>query len=147
MCGINGIFAYGGGAPPVDADELMRSRECMRSRGPDAADVWISDDGRVGLEFDLTSGRGSFGTLVLFGQSSGAVPPVDPQILNTRGFSALLCFGTILVLYSEGGPVNGSVTLEQDQSIIGESMGPTNSGALIGSNSAIAGSGRSANGS
>jgi asparagine synthase (glutamine-hydrolysing) len=49
MCGINGIFAYGGGAPPVDAEELMRSRECMRSRGPDAADVWISEDGRVGL--------------------------------------------------------------------------------------------------
>jgi asparagine synthase (glutamine-hydrolysing) len=49
MCGINGIFAYGGGAPPVDAEELMRSRECMRSRGPDAADVWLSEDGRVGL--------------------------------------------------------------------------------------------------
>jgi asparagine synthase (glutamine-hydrolysing) len=49
MCGINGIFAYGGGAPPVDADELSRSRECMRSRGPDAADVWISEDRKVGL--------------------------------------------------------------------------------------------------
>ncbi|HEY0144345.1 MAG TPA: asparagine synthase (glutamine-hydrolyzing) [Thermoanaerobaculia bacterium] len=47
MCGINGIFAYG--APPVDADELVRSRECMRSRGPDAGDLWISDDRRVGL--------------------------------------------------------------------------------------------------
>jgi asparagine synthase (glutamine-hydrolysing) len=47
MCGINGIFAYGGGA--VDRDELLVSRECMRSRGPDAADLWISDDGRVGL--------------------------------------------------------------------------------------------------
>jgi asparagine synthase (glutamine-hydrolysing) len=49
MCGINGIFAYAADAPPVDAEELMRSRECMRSRGPDAADVWISDDSRVGL--------------------------------------------------------------------------------------------------
>jgi asparagine synthase (glutamine-hydrolysing) len=49
MCGINGIFAYRDGAPPVDAEELMRSRECMRSRGPDAADVWVSDDRRVGL--------------------------------------------------------------------------------------------------
>ena len=49
MCGINGIFAYGGAAPPVDAEELMRSRECMRSRGPDAADVWLSEDARVGL--------------------------------------------------------------------------------------------------
>ena len=49
MCGINGIFAYGDGAAPVDAEELMRSRECMRSRGPDAADVWVSGDGKVGL--------------------------------------------------------------------------------------------------
>ena len=49
MCGINGIFAYRDGAAPVDAEELMRSRECMRSRGPDAADVWVSADGNVGL--------------------------------------------------------------------------------------------------
>ncbi len=49
MCGINGIFAYRDGAPLVDGDELIRSRECMRSRGPDAADVWVSEDGRVGL--------------------------------------------------------------------------------------------------
>lgn len=49
MCGINGIFAYRDGAPPVDAEELVASRECMRSRGPDAADVWVSGDGRVGL--------------------------------------------------------------------------------------------------
>src|SRR5688572_32083828 len=49
MCGINGIFSYSAAAPPVDPDELLRSRECMRSRGPDAADSWISDDRRVGL--------------------------------------------------------------------------------------------------
>jgi asparagine synthase (glutamine-hydrolysing) len=49
MCGINGIFAYRDGAPPVDAEELVRSRECMRSRGPDAAEVWVSEDGKVGL--------------------------------------------------------------------------------------------------
>jgi len=49
MCGINGIFAWRDGAPPVNGEELVRSRECMRSRGPDAADVWISPDGRVGL--------------------------------------------------------------------------------------------------
>ena len=49
MCGINGIFAYAADAPPVDREELLASRECMRSRGPDAADVWLSDDGRVGL--------------------------------------------------------------------------------------------------
>ncbi|HEX8253590.1 MAG TPA: asparagine synthase (glutamine-hydrolyzing) [Thermoanaerobaculia bacterium] len=49
MCGINGIFAYAADAPPVDRDELQASRECMRSRGPDAADSWVSDDERVGL--------------------------------------------------------------------------------------------------
>jgi asparagine synthase (glutamine-hydrolysing) len=49
MCGINAIYAYGGDAAPVDADELLRSRECMRLRGPDAADVWVGDDRRVGL--------------------------------------------------------------------------------------------------
>ncbi len=49
MCGINGIFAYGPDAPPVDREELLRSRECMRSRGPDAADQWVSNDARVGL--------------------------------------------------------------------------------------------------
>jgi asparagine synthase (glutamine-hydrolysing) len=49
MCGINGIFAYASDAPPVDREELTTSRECMRSRGPDAADLWISSDARVGL--------------------------------------------------------------------------------------------------
>lgn len=49
MCGINGIFAYARDAAPVDTEELLASRECMRSRGPDAADVWISGDRRVGL--------------------------------------------------------------------------------------------------
>jgi asparagine synthase (glutamine-hydrolysing) len=49
MCGINGIFAYGEAAPPVDPTELDATRECMVTRGPDAADSWISPDGRVGL--------------------------------------------------------------------------------------------------
>src|SRR5688572_29828309 len=49
MCGINAIYAYREGSPPVDRDELIASRECMRSRGPDAADVWVGGDGRVGL--------------------------------------------------------------------------------------------------
>jgi asparagine synthase (glutamine-hydrolysing) len=49
MCGINAIYAFHPSAPPVDADELMRTREAMRSRGPDAAGHWLSDDRRVGL--------------------------------------------------------------------------------------------------
>src|SRR5438045_3596295 len=49
MCGINAIFAYRDSAPNVDRDELIATRECMRSRGPDAADLWIAPDGRVGF--------------------------------------------------------------------------------------------------
>jgi asparagine synthase (glutamine-hydrolysing) len=49
MCGINGIFSYHTSAAPVDLEELTRTRESMRSRGPDAAGMWISSDGRVGL--------------------------------------------------------------------------------------------------
>jgi asparagine synthase (glutamine-hydrolysing) len=49
MCGINTIYAYRDAAPPVDRDELVATRECLRSRGPDAADAWVSPGGRVGL--------------------------------------------------------------------------------------------------
>jgi len=49
MCGINAIYAYRAGAAGVDREELIVTRECMRSRGPDAADLWISPDGCVGL--------------------------------------------------------------------------------------------------
>src|SRR6185369_6718299 len=49
MCGINGIFAYGEAAAPVDEAELLRTRERMRMRGPDGAGLWISPDRKVGL--------------------------------------------------------------------------------------------------
>src|SRR2546430_8509418 len=49
MCGINAIFAYKHNAAPVDEKELIAPREWMRSRGPDAASLWISPDARVGL--------------------------------------------------------------------------------------------------
>jgi asparagine synthase (glutamine-hydrolysing) len=49
MCGINGIYAYRDSAPSVDREELVATRECMHSRGPDAGDAWIGADGRVGL--------------------------------------------------------------------------------------------------
>ncbi|HUJ14774.1 MAG TPA: asparagine synthase (glutamine-hydrolyzing) [Thermoanaerobaculia bacterium] len=49
MCGINAIYAYRDSAPAVDREELVATRECMRSRGPDAASMWISADARVGL--------------------------------------------------------------------------------------------------
>src|SRR5438034_2636063 len=49
MCGIAGVFAYGGGAPPVDPAELEAMNERMRPRGPDAGGLWIAAEGRVGL--------------------------------------------------------------------------------------------------
>ncbi|MDP9361106.1 MAG: asparagine synthase (glutamine-hydrolyzing) [Acidobacteriota bacterium] len=49
MCGINAIFAWRDEAPAVDRDEVIATRECMHSRGPDAGNAWFSDDGRVGL--------------------------------------------------------------------------------------------------
>src|SRR5258707_13852158 len=49
MCGINGIVSYRAGGPLVDLDELTRTREAMRARGPDAAGTWMSSDGRTGF--------------------------------------------------------------------------------------------------
>src|SRR6476619_7371845 len=49
MCGINGIVSLGPEAPPVDREELLRTRESMTARGPDDAGAWVSVDGRVGL--------------------------------------------------------------------------------------------------
>src|SRR5260221_3858759 len=49
MCGINAIYAWHPSAPPVDSDELIRTREAMRARGPDAAGAWVSPDARVAL--------------------------------------------------------------------------------------------------
>jgi len=49
MCGINAIYAFHPSAQPVDEEELLRTRECMRLRGPDAAGQWFSDDRRVAL--------------------------------------------------------------------------------------------------
>jgi asparagine synthase (glutamine-hydrolysing) len=49
MCGINGIVSLGPEAPPVDREELLRTREAMTARGPDDAGAWVSADGRVAL--------------------------------------------------------------------------------------------------
>lgn len=49
MCGINGIFAYRDGADRVSPEELIRTRDHMRCRGPDGEGAWISSDGRIGL--------------------------------------------------------------------------------------------------
>ncbi|HEY4593515.1 MAG TPA: asparagine synthetase B, partial [Thermoanaerobaculia bacterium] len=49
MCGINGILRLADSAPPVDGDELLRTRDAMTARGPDGCGAWIADGGRVGL--------------------------------------------------------------------------------------------------
>ena len=51
MCGICGVFRYGGDSPPTDISEplLNRMRDTMIHRGPDDAGVWISADRRMGL--------------------------------------------------------------------------------------------------
>lgn len=47
MCGIVGIFAYGADAPPVNRDEVIRIRDAMSRRGPDAEGYWSEQKGRV----------------------------------------------------------------------------------------------------
>ena len=49
MCGINGILRLRPDAPAIDQGELLRTREAMTARGPDAAGAWISPDGRAAL--------------------------------------------------------------------------------------------------
>jgi asparagine synthase (glutamine-hydrolysing) len=49
MCGINGILRLDGSRAPVDPEELLRTRDRMATRGPDAVGKWLSDDGTVGL--------------------------------------------------------------------------------------------------
>ena len=49
MCGINGVFAYHYAANPIDPAELVRVRDHMAARGPDAEGCWISEERRIGL--------------------------------------------------------------------------------------------------
>src|SRR6476620_782179 len=49
MCGINAIYAWHHTAPPADPEELIRTRDAMRARGPDAAGAWFSPAPRLAL--------------------------------------------------------------------------------------------------
>jgi asparagine synthase (glutamine-hydrolysing) len=49
MCGINGIFAFHSASSPPQDTELFKTREAMRSRGPDGSGAWWSLDRRCGL--------------------------------------------------------------------------------------------------
>lgn len=62
-------------------DFVARAREVTGGRG---VDVVYESVGRDTFQGSLDCLRVR-GTLVLFGQSSGPVPPLDPQILNQKG--------------------------------------------------------------
>jgi asparagine synthase (glutamine-hydrolysing) len=49
MCGVAGIYAYHYASNPVDRSELIRIRDYMHRRGPDAEGAWLSDNGHAGL--------------------------------------------------------------------------------------------------
>jgi asparagine synthase (glutamine-hydrolysing) len=49
VCGINGLLRLSPAAPPLDREELLRTRERMAARGPDGAGDWVSPDGRAAL--------------------------------------------------------------------------------------------------
>jgi asparagine synthase (glutamine-hydrolysing) len=49
MCGINGILRLSDAAPPIDRDELLRTRDAMTARGPDGSGFWIDGEARVAL--------------------------------------------------------------------------------------------------
>jgi asparagine synthase (glutamine-hydrolysing) len=92
MCGIAGIFAYGADAAPADEAALLAVRERMRSRGPDGAGLWISDDRRLGLAqrrlaiIDLTDG----GRQPMHDPASGNVIVFNGEIYNYRALRAEL---------------------------------------------------------
>jgi hypothetical protein len=86
MCGINGIFAYHYAANPVDQAELMRTRDHMAARGPDAAGTWRAGDGRIGFGhrrlaiIDLTDG----GAQPMANADGSLVVTFNGEIYNCR---------------------------------------------------------------
>jgi NADPH2:quinone reductase len=77
-------------AREAGADEIIFytqtdfAREARRLTGDAGADVVYDSVGQTTFEGSLDALRRR-GSLVLFGQSSGPVPPFDPQILNRKG--------------------------------------------------------------
>src|SRR5579864_7015287 len=92
MCGINGIFSFGAAAPPIDREELLRTREAMIARGPDAAGTWVSADGRAGLAsrrlaiLDLSPA----GSQPMAGEGGRVQLVINGEIYNFRQLRAAL---------------------------------------------------------
>src|SRR5438309_3176576 len=51
MCGIVGALTFEGSNFTVTEPYLTRMRDAMAHRGPDGAENWIEDGGRVGFGF------------------------------------------------------------------------------------------------
>jgi asparagine synthase (glutamine-hydrolysing) len=49
MCGINGVLRLRSDATPVEANEVRRTRDHLRTRGPDGVGEWFSACGNLGL--------------------------------------------------------------------------------------------------
>ena len=68
----------------INYTETSFDDEVRRITGGDGVDVVYDSVGKTTFEKSLACLRPR-GMLVLFGQSSGPVQPLDPQVLNTRG--------------------------------------------------------------
>src|SRR6266446_2929048 len=51
MCGIAGTLSFDPGSFRVTAEHVDRMRETLAHRGPDGADTWVDESGRIGLGF------------------------------------------------------------------------------------------------
>ncbi|HWN22728.1 MAG TPA: asparagine synthase (glutamine-hydrolyzing) [Gaiellaceae bacterium] len=51
MCGIVGSLTFSTDEYRVTEELVTRMRETVAHRGPDGADTWVADDGRIGLGF------------------------------------------------------------------------------------------------
>jgi len=49
MCGIASIFSYHKDRAHISREELVRMRESMALRGPDAHGLWMSDENEIGM--------------------------------------------------------------------------------------------------
>jgi asparagine synthase (glutamine-hydrolysing) len=80
MCGISGVLSLGQFS--VTPEYVTRMRETLVHRGPDGANTWVSDDGRVGL---------GFRRLAIIDLSPSAMQPME----NEDGSVRLLSNGEI----------------------------------------------------
>ncbi|MFM7008638.1 MAG: asparagine synthase (glutamine-hydrolyzing) [Betaproteobacteria bacterium] len=116
MCGINGIYLYGGHGS-IDKSELIRTRDFMRSRGPDGCGLWVSECKLVGFGhrrlsiIDLSDDArqpmtNADGSLVITFNGEIYNYKEIRNILEAKGYSFLTNSDTevILHLYRDRGP-------------------------------------------